>query len=62
MRDIEENILNSMEHDINVLRRAGKTCKEIADYISIMEHYSNDNTKEYIDKLEELLNKLCEIK
>ena len=62
MRDIEENILNSMEHDINVLRRARKTCEEIADYISIMEHYSNDNTKEYIDKLEELLNKLCEIK
>ena len=58
MRDVEKKILNSLDKDIKILRRANLKTNEIKDFIKIFKDYSNDNTEEYKKEIDKLMEKI----
>ena len=57
MRDIEKKILNSLEDDIKILKRANFKTEEIKDHIRNFRDFSNDNTEEYKKEIDKLMEK-----
>ena len=55
MRDIEEKILKSLEEDIKILKRANFKTDEIIDHIRNFRDFSNDNTEEYKEEIDKLM-------
>ena len=55
MRDVEKNILKSLEDDIKILKRANFKTNEIIDHIRNFRDYSNDNTEEYKKEIDKLM-------
>ena len=58
MRDIEENILKSLEEDIKILKRVNFKTDEIIDHIRNFRDFSNDNTEEYKKEIDKLMEEL----
>ena len=51
MRVIEEKILKTLEEDIEILKRRNVSNNQIKEYLKLYKDFSNDNTKEYKEKL-----------
>ena len=58
MRDIEEKILKSLDEDIKILKRANTKTNEIKDHIRNFRDFSNDNTEEYKEEINKLMEGL----
>lgn len=58
MREVEEKILKGIEHDIKMLKKTGHTIEDIIECLIIFKEYSNDNTEEYKNKIDELIKEL----
>ena len=58
MRDIEKKILKSLEEDIKILKRANTKTNEIKDHIKNFRDFSNDNTEEYKEEIDKLMEGL----
>ena len=58
MRDIEKNILKSLDKDIKILKRANLKTNEIKDFLKIFRDFSNDNTEEYKKEIDKLMEGL----
>ena len=58
MRDIEKNILKSLEEDIKTLKRANFKTDEIINHIKNFRDYSNDNTEEYKKEIDKIMEGL----
>ena len=58
MRDIEEKILKSLDEDIKILKRANTKTNEIKDHIKNFRDFSNDNTEEYKEEIDKLMEGL----
>ena len=58
MRDVEKNILKSLEDDIKILKRANFKTNEIIDHIRNFRDFSNDNTEEYKKEIDKLMEKI----
>ena len=58
MRDIEEKILKSLYDDIKILKRANTKTNEIINHIRNFRDFSNDNTEEYKEKIDKLMEGL----
>ena len=58
MIDIEEQILNSLNDDIEILKRANFKTNEIIDHIRNFRDFSNDNTEEYKKEIDKLMEEL----
>ena len=55
MRDIEKNILKSLDEDIKILKRANFKTNEIIGHIKNFRDYSSDNTEEYKKEIDKLM-------
>ena len=58
MRDIEKKILKSLEEDIKILKRANFKTDEIIDHIKNFRDFSSDNTEEYKEEIDKLMEGL----
>ena len=58
MRDIEENILKTLEEDIEILKKRNVSINQIKEYLKLYKDFSNDNTKEYKKELDKLMEEL----
>ena len=58
MRDVEEKILKSLVDDIKILKRANFKTDEIIDHIRNFRDFSNDNTEEYKNEIDKLMESL----
>ena len=58
MRDIEENILKTLEEDIEILKKRNVTINQIKEYLKLYKDFSNDNTEEYKKELDKLMEGL----
>ena len=58
MRDVEEKILKSLYDDIKILKRANLKTNEIIDHIRNFRDFSNDNTEEYKEEIDKLMEGL----
>ena len=58
MREVEETILNSLNDDIKILKRANFKTEEIKDHIRNFRDFSNDNTEEYKKEIDKLMEGL----
>ena len=58
MKDIEENILKSLEEDIEILKRVNIKTNEIKDHIKNFRDFSNYNTEEYKKEIDKLMEDL----
>ena len=58
MREVEEKILKSLDEDIKILKRANFKTEEIIDHIRNFRDFSNDNTEEYKEKINKLMEGL----
>ena len=58
MRDVEKTILKSLYDDIKILKRANTKTNEIKDHIRNFRDFSNDNTEEYKEEINKLMEGL----
>ena len=58
MRDIEENILKTLEEDIEILKKRNVSINQIKEYLKLYKDFSNDNTEEYKKELDKLMEGL----
>ena len=58
MQDNEEKILKSLKEDIKILKRANFKTNEIIDHIRNFRDFSNDNTEEYKEEIDKLMEGL----
>ena len=58
MRDVEKTILKSLDEDIKILKRANFKTDEIKDHIRNFRDFSNDNTEEYKEEIDKLMEGL----
>ena len=58
MRDVEKKILKSLKEDIKILKRANFKREEIIDHIRNFSDFSNDNTEEYKEEIDKLMEGL----
>ena len=58
MRDIEKNILKTLEEDIEILKKRNVSINQIKEYLKLYKDFSNDNTEEYKEKLNKLMEGL----
>ena len=58
MRDIEKKILKTLEEDIEILKKRNVSINQIKEYLKLYKDFSNDNTEEYKEKLNKLMEGL----
>ena len=58
MRDIEENILKTLEEDIEILKKRNVSINQIKEYLKLYKDFSNDNTEEYKKEIDKLMEEL----
>ena len=58
MREVEKTILKSLEDDIKILKRANTKTNEIINHIKNFRDFSNDNTEEFKERIDKLMEKI----